>query len=50
MSPAVIANVKNDMRIAQEEVFGPFVTLHPFDSEEDAIMQARTSVVRPYAS
>ena len=25
------------MRIAQEEIFGPVVTLHPFDSEADAI-------------
>jgi acyl-CoA reductase-like NAD-dependent aldehyde dehydrogenase len=35
--PTIFANVTNDMRIAREEVFGPVVTLLPFDSEEEAI-------------
>ncbi|RJG43240.1 MULTISPECIES: aldehyde dehydrogenase family protein [unclassified Mesorhizobium] len=35
--PTVFADVSNDMRIAQEEVFGPVLTMIPFDSEEDAI-------------
>lgn len=35
--PTVFADVSNDMRIAQEEVFGPVLTMIPFDNEEDAI-------------
>ena len=30
----------NDMRIAQEEIFGPVACLIPFDDEADAIAQA----------
>jgi len=29
--------VSNDMRIAQEEIFGPVGVIIPFDTEEDAI-------------
>jgi aldehyde dehydrogenase (NAD+)/betaine-aldehyde dehydrogenase len=35
--PTVIAGVENGMTIAQEEVFGPVVTLIPFADERDAI-------------
>jgi acyl-CoA reductase-like NAD-dependent aldehyde dehydrogenase len=35
--PTVIAGVENGMTIAQEEVFGPVVTLIPFADEKDAI-------------
>ncbi|WP_157016255.1 aldehyde dehydrogenase family protein [Mesorhizobium xinjiangense] len=35
--PTVFADVSNDMRIAQEEVFGPVLAMIPFDSEDDAI-------------
>lgn len=35
--PTVFADVNNDMRIAREEVFGPVLTMIPFDSEEEAI-------------
>lgn len=37
VKPTVYANVRNDMRIAQEEIFGPVVTIIPFDDEEDAV-------------
>jgi len=37
LSPAVLADVGNEMRVAREEIFGPVVTLIPFDTEEDAI-------------
>ncbi len=40
MSPAVIANVKNDMRIAQEEVFGPVIGVVKSGSFEEAISLA----------
>ncbi|RCS24493.1 aldehyde dehydrogenase family protein [Phyllobacterium salinisoli] len=35
--PTVFADVRNDMRIAREEVFGPVLALIPFDTEEEAI-------------
>jgi aldehyde dehydrogenase (NAD+)/betaine-aldehyde dehydrogenase len=35
--PTVIAGLGNDSRIAQEEVFGPVVTVIPFEDEADAI-------------
>ncbi|MEP7100790.1 MAG: 5-carboxymethyl-2-hydroxymuconate semialdehyde dehydrogenase [Burkholderiales bacterium] len=38
--PTVFADVRNDMRIAQEEIFGPVACLIPFADEADAIRQA----------
>jgi acyl-CoA reductase-like NAD-dependent aldehyde dehydrogenase len=38
--PTVIAGVTNDSLVAQEEIFGPVVTISPFDDEKDAIRQA----------
>lgn len=35
--PTVFADVSNDMTIAREEIFGPVLSIIPFDSEEDAI-------------
>jgi acyl-CoA reductase-like NAD-dependent aldehyde dehydrogenase len=35
--PTVVAGVDNAMTIAQEEVFGPVVTITPFEDERDAI-------------
>ncbi len=35
--PTIFDNVKADMRIAQEEIFGPVVSLIPVDSLEEAI-------------
>ncbi|WP_413810766.1 aldehyde dehydrogenase family protein [Streptomyces sp. OE57] len=35
--PTLFTNVTPDMRIANEEIFGPVVTLIPFDTEEEAI-------------
>jgi acyl-CoA reductase-like NAD-dependent aldehyde dehydrogenase len=35
--PTVIAGVSNEMRIAQEEVFGPVVTLTSFSDEAEAV-------------
>jgi len=35
--PTIFGNVKPDMRIAQEEVFGPFTAIIPVDSLEEAI-------------
>src|SRR3954471_9171935 len=38
--PTVFANVRNDMTIAREEIFGPVLSILPYDSEEQAIEQA----------
>lgn len=37
VEPTVFAGVNNDMRIAREEIFGPVVSLIPFDDAEDAL-------------
>jgi aldehyde dehydrogenase (NAD+) len=37
VSPTVFSGVDNGMRIAQEEIFGPVVSVIPFDNVEDAI-------------
>ncbi len=37
VQPTVFTNVTNDMRIAQEEVFGPVLSVIPFDTEDEAI-------------
>jgi betaine-aldehyde dehydrogenase len=38
--PTIFDNVRNDMRIGREEIFGPVVAIIPFDSEEEAIRLA----------
>ena len=43
IAPTVYADVTNDMRIAQEEVFGPVGVIIPFDTEEVAIRIANDS-------
>ncbi len=35
--PTVFADVDNDMTIAREEIFGPVLSMIPFDTEEDAV-------------
>ncbi|MCP1356559.1 aldehyde dehydrogenase family protein [Aneurinibacillus migulanus] len=44
IEPAVFADVKNTMRIAQEEIFGPVVTIIPFENENTLINQANDSI------
>ncbi|MBC2591705.1 MULTISPECIES: aldehyde dehydrogenase family protein [Rhodococcus] len=38
--PAVFTDVRDDMRIAREEIFGPVVTIMPFDDEDDLVARA----------
>lgn len=38
--PTVIAGLSHTCRTACEEIFGPVVTLHPFDSEDDVVRMA----------
>ncbi len=35
--PTVFADVNNDMTISREEIFGPVLSIIPFDTEEDAV-------------
>jgi aldehyde dehydrogenase (NAD+) len=35
--PTVFADVNNDMTIAREEIFGPVLSIIPFDGEDEAI-------------
>lgn len=41
--PTIFGNVQNDMRIAQEEIFGPVLVIIPYDTEADAIEIANDS-------
>jgi aldehyde dehydrogenase (NAD+) len=43
VKPTVFINVKNDMAIAQQEIFGPVLSVIAYDSEEDAIKIANDS-------
>jgi betaine-aldehyde dehydrogenase len=41
--PAVLGGVRNDMRVAREEIFGPVACIIPFSSEVEAIRLANAS-------
>lgn len=43
IEPTLFANVRNESRIAQEEIFGPVLSLIPVEDEEDAIRVANDS-------
>jgi hypothetical protein len=40
IEPILFTRVSNDMRLAREEIFGPVLSVIPFQSEEDLIRQA----------
>ena len=41
--PTVFTDVRDDMRIAREEIFGPVLAVLPFDDEDDAVTRANDS-------
>ena len=43
-SPTIFAEVKNNMRVAQEEIFGPVVSVISFKDEDDLIKQAHDTI------
>ncbi len=43
LTPAVFVDVDTNMRIFQEEIFGPVVTIMPFENEEQAVEIANDS-------
>src|SRR5262249_59777968 len=42
--PTVFKNVPNDMTIAQEEIFGPVLSIIPYDDEDDAVRIANDTI------
>ena len=48
--PTVLARVENRMTVAQEEIFGPVVTVIPFEDEKDAIRIANDTKYGLYAT
>ena len=43
LRPTVLGNVRNDMNIAREEIFGPVLSVIPFDDEAEAVAIANDS-------
>lgn len=44
VKPTVFADVRNDMRIAQEEIFGPVIVAIPYEDDDDAVRIANESI------
>ncbi len=44
VEPTIFTGVRNDMRIAREEVFGPVLSVIPFEDEDEAVAIANDSL------
>ena len=44
LQPTALIGCSNDMRVAQEEIFGPVATVIPFDDESEVVAAANDSV------
>jgi aldehyde dehydrogenase (NAD+) len=44
VEPTIFANVDNRMSVAQEEIFGPVLSIVPYDTEDEAIRLANDSI------
>jgi acyl-CoA reductase-like NAD-dependent aldehyde dehydrogenase len=42
--PTVFANVRNEMTIAQEEIFGPVLSIIPYEDDDDAVRIANDTI------
>ena len=42
--PTVFSDVRSDMTIAQEEIFGPVLSIMPYDDEDDAVRIANDTI------
>lgn len=40
VQPTIFADVRNDMKVAAEEIFGPVLSIIPFDDEDEAVQIA----------
>jgi len=43
VAPTVFADVKDDMRVAREEIFGPVISALPFDTLDEVVARANDS-------
>jgi aminomuconate-semialdehyde/2-hydroxymuconate-6-semialdehyde dehydrogenase len=43
VAPTVLVNATHEMRVCREEVFGPVVTVHPFNTEDEAVAVANAT-------
>jgi acyl-CoA reductase-like NAD-dependent aldehyde dehydrogenase len=43
LRPAVLADVRNEMRVAREEIFGPVACVIPFETEREVVAAANDS-------
>ncbi len=43
IEPTIFADVHNDMKVAQEEIFGPVLSIIPFDEEDEAVSIANAT-------
>ncbi|XP_030061828.1 4-trimethylaminobutyraldehyde dehydrogenase isoform X2 [Microcaecilia unicolor] len=44
MSPCVLGNCKDDMTCVKEEIFGPVMSILPFDTEEEVLERANNTI------
>jgi aldehyde dehydrogenase (NAD+) len=44
LEPTLFADVTNEMRIAQEEIFGPVLVVIPYEDDDDAVRIANDSI------
>jgi aminomuconate-semialdehyde/2-hydroxymuconate-6-semialdehyde dehydrogenase len=44
IAPTIIEGLKYDCRTNQEEIFGPVVTIMPFDTEEEVLLMANSTI------
>jgi 4-(gamma-glutamylamino)butanal dehydrogenase len=44
VEPTILDDARNDMRVAQEEIFGPVLVVIPFDDEAEAIALANDTI------
>jgi len=44
VQPTIFSDVRNDMTIAQQEIFGPVLSIIPYDTEEEAVAIANDSL------
>lgn len=44
VGPTIFADATNDMKIAREEIFGPVLTVIPYDTEDDAVEMANDTI------
>jgi len=40
IEPTIFKDASNSMKVVREEIFGPFVVIQPFDTEEEAVQKA----------